>query len=101
MSDIKIDEIRRQLAGIVTSKPPQQKPDKKKSSDFSKALSEALEDKKTSDDKEKDDKKVDKSVLQNTMSELERADMAYRQMMEMKGQLVSEYQKIKGEESEG
>lgn len=100
MSDIKIDEIRRQLAGIVVNKPPQ-KPDKKKSSDFGKTLSDALEEKNKADESSEDDKKVDKSVLQNTMSELERADMAYRQMMDMKGKLVSEYQKIKGEEKEG
>lgn len=97
MSDIKIDEIRRQLADI-SIKSKVTTPEEKAGENFSTFLKNAI------NDVNQDQKKAEQSVnnyvtgketnLHNTLLSLEKADLSFRMMMQVRQKLMEAYQQI-------
>lgn len=97
MSDIKIDDIRRQLEDI-SLKSQLTTPREKPGESFSTFLKNAV------DDVNQDQLQAEKSVrdyisgketnLHNTLLSLEKADLSFRLMMQVRSKLMEAYQEI-------
>ena len=97
MSDVKIDDIRRQLADI-SLKSPSTTPKEKPGENFSTFLKNAI------NDVNKDQLQAEKSVqnyvsgketnLHNTLLSLEKADLSFKMMMQVRSKLMEAYQQI-------
>jgi len=97
MSEIKIDDIRRQLEDI-SLKSRINAPEEKPGQSFSSALQNAI--KEVNDNEVKADNSIRDFVtgketnLHNTLISLEKADISFKLMMQVRGKLMEAYQQI-------
>jgi len=97
MSDIKIDDIRRQLEDI-TIKSKINSPSEKPGENFSTFLKNAIED--VNQDQLSAEKSMNNYIsgketnLHNTLLSLEKADLSFRMMMQVRQKLMEAYQQI-------
>jgi flagellar hook-basal body complex protein FliE len=97
MSDIKIDDIRRQLEDIsIKSKlqPKTEKPGESFSAMLNNALTKVNQDQLDADQSVKDYMSGRETNLHNTLISLENADISFKMMMQVRGKLLDAYQQI-------
>jgi flagellar hook-basal body complex protein FliE len=97
MSDLKIDDIRRQLEDI-SLKSPLQTPAEKTGENFSAFLKNAINE--VNQDQIKAETTIQNYVsgketnLHNTLISLEKADLSFKMMMQVRQKLMEAYQQI-------
>ncbi len=98
MSDIKIDDIRRQLEDISIKSQLTPKNEKSTGASFSSLLNNALntvnQDQVNADQSIKDYASGRETNLHNTLISLEKADISFKLMMQVRGKLLDAYQQI-------
>ncbi len=96
MDEIKLEDIRRQLLNINRIDKPAQQPEPEKS--FTEVLSEAV--KKVNSEQKEAEQKVEQYVagngpsLHETLISLEKADVSFRMMMQVRNKLMDAYSEI-------
>jgi flagellar hook-basal body complex protein FliE len=97
MPEIKIDDIRRQLEDIsLKSKisAPEEKPGQSFSNVLQKALSDVNTDQLKAEQSIQDYISGKETSLHNTLISLEKADISFKLMMQVRGKLMEAYQQI-------
>jgi flagellar hook-basal body complex protein FliE len=97
MPEIKIDDIRRQLEDIsLKSKTsaPEEKPGEAFSNVLQKAISDVNTDQLKAEQSIRDYISGKETSLHNTLISLEKADISFKLMMQVRGKLMEAYQQI-------
>jgi flagellar hook-basal body complex protein FliE len=97
MSDIKIDDIRRQLEDIsLKSKltTPEEKPGESFSTFLKNAINDVNQDQLQAEKSVQDYISGKETNLHNTLISLEKADLSFKLMMEVRSKLMDAYQQI-------
>jgi len=97
MTEIRIDDIRRQLEDIsLKSKinAPEEKPGQNFSSVLQSAIKEVNDNEVKADNSIRDFVTGKETNLHNTLISLEKADISFKLMMQVRGKLMEAYQQI-------
>jgi flagellar hook-basal body complex protein FliE len=97
MSDIKIDDIRRQLEDVSIKsqlRPQTEKPGESFSSMLKNALNDVNQDQLDADKSMQDYMSGKETNLHTTLISLEKADISFRLMMQVRSKLLDAYQQI-------
>ena len=97
MSDLKIDDIRRQLEDISLKSnltTPKEQPGEKFSTFLKNAINEVNQDQLQAEKSVQDYVSGKETNLHNTLLSLEKADLSFKLMMQVRGKLMEAYQQI-------